>query len=118
MLILLKKEMQARIEELEQELLADKDHIKRFENFREDYMKRMEVKDPRQTICQIIEKIPQLPQLTNSIFRKLKKMSKLDKEKAVDPFHDYKLDKKSFDVKLCEKRWSRVRRKKKKKHYN
>ena len=38
--MVLKKEMQARIEELEQELLADKDRIERFESFRDEYEKR------------------------------------------------------------------------------
>ena len=39
--MVLKKEMQARIEELEQELLADKDRIERFESFRDEYRKRI-----------------------------------------------------------------------------
>ena len=38
--MVLKKEMQARIEELEEELLADKDRIERFESFRDEYEKR------------------------------------------------------------------------------
>ena len=38
--MVLKKEMQARIEELEEELLADKDRIERFEFFRDEYEKR------------------------------------------------------------------------------
>ena len=38
--MVLKKDMQARIEELEQELLADKDRIERFESFRDEYEKR------------------------------------------------------------------------------
>ena len=39
--MVLKKDMQARIEELEQELLADKDRIERFESFRDEYRKRI-----------------------------------------------------------------------------
>tara|TARA_R110002012_G_scaffold129317_1_gene281729 strand:- start:557 stop:1027 length:471 start_codon:yes stop_codon:yes gene_type:complete len=38
--MVLKKDMQARIEELEEELLADKDRIERFESFRDEYEKR------------------------------------------------------------------------------
>ena len=38
--MVLKKDMQARIDELEQELLADKDRIERFESFRDEYEKR------------------------------------------------------------------------------
>ena len=38
--MVLKKDMQARIEELEKELLSYKDHIKRFENFRDEYIQR------------------------------------------------------------------------------
>ena len=51
------------------------DNIKENDNL-EDYMERMETKDPRETICQIIEKIPKLPNLTTSIYNKLKKMGK------------------------------------------
>ena len=39
--MVLKKDMQARIEELEEELLADKDRIERFESFRDEYKKRI-----------------------------------------------------------------------------
>ena len=40
----------------------------------EDYLQRMEKKDPRETICQIIEKIPDLPKVQTSMCNKLKKM--------------------------------------------
>jgi hypothetical protein len=39
--MVLKKDMQARIEELEQQIKSDKDRLERFESFREDYMKRI-----------------------------------------------------------------------------
>ena len=39
--MVLKKDMQARIDELEQQLLADKDRIERFESFRDEYKKRI-----------------------------------------------------------------------------
>ena len=38
--MVLKKEMQARIEELKQERLADKDRIEKFESFRDEYIQR------------------------------------------------------------------------------
>lgn len=59
-----------------------------------------------------------LNKMKSRLTSKLKNMSKLDKKKAIDPFVDYKLNKKMFHPKLCEKRWDREKKKKVTKHYN
>ena len=68
--MVLKKDMQARIEELEQQIKSDKDRLERFESFREDYMKR--ITDLEGTILDLEQITPddELEKLNNGqIFR-------------------------------------------------